>query len=175
MQEEEQASAIRSELLERLRSLEGAQSPGSLADLSYRRARESLERAIEEARTIRLNAMEDARATRERELSAMVESLRSLRQSAETQIESVLKAAEIEAERLKDRAQAEAREIVERANSEAATVRAEGAAVRGSAEARLREVERLEAEFNALLRQGADRLGMKSPAEGWWARLTGRK
>src|SRR3990170_3997249 len=120
MQEEEQASAIRSELLERLRSLEGAQSPGSLADLSYRRARESLERAIEEARTIRLNAMEDARATRQLELSAMAESL-------------------------KDRAEGEAREIVERAKSEAATVRAEGAAGRGSAEARLREVERLEA------------------------------
>src|SRR3972149_2344848 len=135
MQEEEQASPLRSELLERLRSLEGAQSPGSLADLSYRRARESLERAIEEARTIRLNAMEDARATREPELSGTG-----------------------------------AGEVVGRANSEAAPARAEAAAVRGSAEARLREVERLEAEFNALLRQVADRLGMKSPAEGWWAR-----
>ncbi len=173
MQEEEQA--IRSELLERLRALEGSQAPGSLGDLSYLRARESLERALEEARTVRLQAIEDARATREREFSSLMESLRSLRRSAETQIESVLRAAEIEAERLRDRAQSEATSIVERAETETAQVRAEAAAVRASAEERLREVKRLEGEFNQLLAKVADRLGVKNPAEGWWRRLTQRK
>src|SRR3972149_5029801 len=107
----------------------GAPPPGSLADISYRRAREALERALEEARAVRLQAVDDARATRERELASLMDSLRALRQSAESQIESVLMAAEIEAERIRAQARTDARSTVERATSEAAPARG-GAAAR---------------------------------------------
>ena len=66
MQNEEGSHTVRSDLLERLRALEGPQSSGSLAELAYRRAREALEHALNEAREVRLQAIEDARATRER-------------------------------------------------------------------------------------------------------------
>ncbi|HEY4684448.1 MAG TPA: hypothetical protein VII57_00235 [Dehalococcoidia bacterium] len=174
MQEEEQPGSIRSELLERLRAMEGAQSPGSLADISYRRAREALERALEEARAVRLQAVDDARATRERELASLMDSLRGLRQSAESQIESVLMAAEIEAERIRAQARTDARSTVERATSEAAQARAEAAALRASAEERVREVDQLKSEFDALLTKTANRLGIKSPSQGWWRRITRR-
>ena len=42
MQENEQSYTVRNELLERLRSLEGPQATGSVAELSYKRAREAL-------------------------------------------------------------------------------------------------------------------------------------
>mgnify|MGYP001455423940 CR=1 FL=1 len=77
--------------------MEGPQATGPLAELAYRRAREALERAMAEARAIRLQAITDARTTRERELAALMESMRSLRQSAVAQIEALLQAAEIEA------------------------------------------------------------------------------
>src|SRR5688500_4916682 len=99
---EEEPSSIRSELLDRLRAMEGPQSSDSLAELAYRRAREALERALDESRVVRLQAIEDARATRERELTALMESLRSLRQSAEAQIEALVRSAELEAARIRD-------------------------------------------------------------------------
>ena len=174
MQQEDQPHSIRSELLERLRALEGPQSSGSLAELAYRRAREALEKALEESRTIRLQAIDDAKATRERELTALMESMRALRQSAEAQIESLLRSAEIEAERLGDQSRAEAQAIIERASNEAAQVRAEAASARGGAEEQVREMERLEAEFNQLVKRIAERIGVKDqPAEGWWQRLRG--
>ena len=75
---EEESGAVRSELLERLRALESSQSESNLAELAYKRARDALERALEEARTIRLQALDDARLTRERELASLLESMRSL-------------------------------------------------------------------------------------------------
>lgn len=174
MQQEDQPSSVRNELLERLRALEGPQSSGTLAELAYRRAREALERALEEARVIRLQAIDNAKATRERELTALMESIRSLRQSAETQIESLLLAAEIESNRLRGQGKMDAQASLERATNEAALVRAEAAAVRASAEERAREVERIEAEFNQLAARIAERLGMTArPDGGWLRRLRG--
>ena len=175
MQQEDQPGSVRNELLERLRAMEGPQSTGTLAELAYRRAREALERALEEARTIRLQAIEDARDTRERELTALMESMRSLRQSAESQIETLLRTAELEASRMHDQARAEAQVVQERATQEAEAVRAEGAAVRASAEERAREIDRLEAEFNATVSKIAKQIGVEAPSGGWWRHLLGRK
>jgi len=62
--------------------------------------------------------------------------------------------------------------IVQKANDEAATLRAESAAIRAAAEERAREVERLEAEFNAVAADLAKRLGLKDqPTGGWLGRL----
>ncbi len=109
MQDETLFDSTRNELLERLKALEGPQASGSLAELAYRRAREALEKALDEARTIRLQAIEDARNHREREMTALADSLRNLRQSAETQIDALLREAEIEAERIRDTARDDAR------------------------------------------------------------------
>lgn len=175
MQEGPLPGSVRSELLERLRALDVSADTGSLAELAYRRAREALEKALEEARVIRLQAIADARATREREMTALLESLRNLRQSAETQIDHLLREAEIEAERTRGQAASEAQQVVEEAQAEASAMRAEAEAVKADVEARRAEIERLEADFNAAVEAMAQRLGMtEKPARGWWARLTGR-
>lgn len=173
MQEENATGFVREDLLERLRNLTESQSDATLAELAYRRAREALERALEEARSLRLAAIEDVRTTREREQASLLESLKALRQSTEAQIETLLRTAEIEADRLRSSAQHTASTTVEEANREAASIRAEAAAIRTAAEGRAQEVVRLEAEFNALLAQVGERLGMaEKPAAGWWARIT---
>ncbi len=111
MQKEEISDSVRSELLERLRAMESQQSTGPLSDLAYQRAREALERALEEAQSIRLQAIEDARSTREGELTALMQTMRSLRESAESQIGVSLRSAEIEVSR-----SAEARSIIDSAS-----------------------------------------------------------
>ena len=172
---EEEAGAVRSELLGRLRSLESSQPEANLAELAYKRARDALERALEEARSIRLQALDDARLTRERELASLLASMRSLRQSAESQIETLLRTAEIEAARLRDNAKNEAEMIVERATSEADQIRADAQAVRTANEERQKAIEGMEADLNRLLAKIATRLGIKDrPVEGWWSRITGR-
>ena len=170
MQDDKLLDSTRDELLERLRALDEPQASSSLAELAYRRAREALEKALEEARTIRLQAIDDARAARERELAALVESLKGLRQAAEAQIESLLREAELQAEALRDQAQSDARTILEAANRESATVRAEAAALRAGAEERAREVARLEADFDAQLEAIGKRLGMQKPKKGLFGR-----
>src|SRR5215207_7715061 len=115
MQEHDQPGNVRHELLERLRSMETPSSQGGLTELSYRRAKEALERALEEARNIRLQAIDDARQTREREASALMASLRQLRDEAEAQIDALLRTAEIEAERTRATAAAESQAILEKA------------------------------------------------------------
>ncbi len=172
-EEELPPNPVRNELLERLRALQGSQGSGSLADLAYTRAREALERALEEARTIRLQAIDDARNTRESELNSLMESMRSLRDSAERQIEALLTSAEIEAQRITDQSKIEAHQIIERATAEANESRTEAAAIRAAADTRLRDIERLEAEFNQLAAQIAARLGITDPpATGWWKKLS---
>jgi hypothetical protein len=170
MQDDKLLDSTRDELLERLRALDEPQASSSLAELAYRRAREALEKALEEARTIRLQAIDDARAAREREMAALVESLKGLRQAAEAQIESLLREAELQAEALRDQAQSDARTILEAANRESATVRAEAAALRAGAEERAREVARLEADFDAQLEAIGKRLGMQKPKKGLFGR-----
>ena len=175
MQQEDQPGSVRNELLERLRAMEGPQSSNTLAELAYRRAREALEHALEEARSIRLRAIEDARDTRERELTALMESMRTLRQSAESQIDTLLRTAELEASRMHDQARSDAQAVQESANREAEAARAEGAAIRTSAEERAREIDRLEAEFNAAIGKIVQQIGLETPSGGWWRHLLGRK
>jgi hypothetical protein len=171
-QEEQQPASIRNELLERLRALEGIQSSGSLADLAYARAREAMERAMEESRSIRLQAIEDARTTRERELTSLMDSMKTLRESAENQIADLLRSAEIEASRIADQSRIEGQKILQRANEEAARIRDEATAMRQAYEERLRDSERLEADFNRIAGQIAARLGISdAPAGGWWRKL----
>jgi hypothetical protein len=170
MQEHDQPGNVRHELLERLRALETPASQGGLTELSYRRAKEALERALEEARSIRLQAIEDARQTREREMRAMMESLQVLRQRAETEINQLLRTAEIEAERLTSNARNEAQETLDAAHREEATLWAEAQAIRASAEERAREVERLEREFNEAASALFERIGQEKPAGGWLKR-----
>lgn len=166
--QEEPAPTTRSELLERLRNLDALQSQGTLAELAYRRAREALEKALEEAAKIRLEALEDARATREREMSLLMESLRALRLSAEAQIQSVLTSAEVEAQQVRERAQLEAERRIEDARRQAEAIIAEAAAVRESADKRAREIEELEAEFNQMIERFITRIGIsEKPDEGW--------
>ena len=171
---EDEPSSLRSELLERLRSLESSQSQTGLSDLAYRRAREALERALEEARNIRLQAIEDVRQAREHELNALMEQLRSLRQSAETQIDTLLRTAELESQRMREQARTEAQQIMERATDEAARTRADAQAIRAAADERMREIQRIESEFNDVLAEVAERLGMdEKPSEGWLKRIFG--
>jgi hypothetical protein len=170
MQEHDQPGTVRHELLERLRAMEAPSSQGGLTELSYRRAKEALERALEEARAIRLQAIEDARQTRERELRAMMESLQVLRHQAETQIDALLRTAELEAERLTSNARAEAQETLDAAHREEATLRAESQAIRAAAEERVREVERLEREFDEATTALFARIGQDKPEGGWFKR-----
>jgi hypothetical protein len=170
MQDDSLFDSTRNELLERLKALEGPQASGSLAELAYRRAREALEKALDEARTIRLQAIDDARNHRERELAALTESLRNLRESAERQIDALLREAELEAERIRDQAREEAREAVEKANIAAEATPAEAAAIRAAADERAREVERIEADFDEQLERIGKRLGMQKPKKGLFRR-----
>jgi hypothetical protein len=174
MQEEQPPESIRNELLERLKSLELPQESGGLTELASRRAREALERALYEAGAIRLQAIGDARATRERELSGLMDSLRALRQSAEVQVQAVTYRAELEAEGIRSQAAEAARGTIEQANAEAAQIRAEAHAMRVAAEERAGEVQRLEVEFDRLVEVFAQRVGVKEkPRRGWWRFLTG--
>jgi hypothetical protein len=176
MQEESIPGSVRHDLLDRLKALDMPIGSGSVGDLAYRRARDALEKALEEARTIRLQAIEDARATREREMIALVESLRALRLSTETEIALLLKEAEVEAERIRSRAAEESRAVVEQANEEAETTREESRAIRAAAEAKRREIEQLEADFNRVTASLAERMGVtEKPEQGWLLRLTGRR
>jgi len=169
---EEQEAPSRGELLDRLKDLDPLKSQGPLAELAYRRAREALERALEEAAKVRLEALEDARATRERELTLLMESLKALRQSAETQIHNIVAAAEVEANQTRERARAEAERRLEAVRQEAEEISAEAGAIRHAAETRAREVKALEAEFDDLVGRLAERLGITDkPAEGWLVRL----
>ncbi len=176
MQKEELSESIRSELLDRLRAMEGQQSSGILSDLAYERAKEALERALEEAQTIRLQAIEDARSTREGELTALMETMRSLHESAESQIEVLLRSAEIEASQVNDLAKTEAESILERASADAAQIQANAAAIRESAEERVHEIERQEAEFNQVISKLVKRIGISDkPRRGWFGKAGGKK
>ncbi|HLF79897.1 MAG TPA: hypothetical protein VJB57_20655 [Dehalococcoidia bacterium] len=159
---EAEPQAVRTELIERLRALEGPQS--DQAEVVYKRALE----ALEEARIIRQQAIEDARLTRERELAALLESMRALRQAADSQVETVMRKAEIEAERVRDQAGIDARTTLDRARVEANGIQEEARAIRAAAERRAQEVDRLESEFNRLLTDVVERLGLtgKQP-KGW--------
>ena len=170
MQDESLFDTTRNELLERLKALEGPQASSSLAELAYRRARESLEKALDEARNIRLQAIEDARNHREREMVALGESLTNLRESAERQIETLIREAELEAERIRDEARDDARRVVERATVETAAMRTEANAIRASAEERAREVEEIEVDFDEQLERIGRRLGMRKPRKGLFGR-----
>jgi hypothetical protein len=175
---EEQPSAeqLRDDLMERLQALQGPQAAGALGELAYRRSREALEKAIEEARLIRLQALEDAKRVRESELAALGEALRLMRESAESQVQAVLASAELEAQRLRDQARAEAESALAEARSQAAAMRAEAQAALAAAEARRQETEALEAELEGALRRMADRIGLKeSPPAGWLRRRFGRR
>jgi len=173
--QEHEPGTIRNDLLERLRNLEGPATPGSLAELSYRRAREALEKALEEARNIRLQALEDARLTRERESTALMEQLRKLRDEAQAQIDGLLRTAEIEAEGIKAKAESEAEALLESAKEEAAAVKTEAQALRTAADERAKEVERIESEFNSTLGDIAVRLGIQEKPSRGWLRGGGRK
>jgi hypothetical protein len=173
-QSEHESEPVRSELLERLRNLDAVQSQGTLSELAYRRAREALEKALEEAGKIRLQALEDARSTRERELALTMESLKAMRESAETQVQAILQQAELEATQVRERARLDAESHYESVKREAEDIAAEAAAVRQAAEARSREVDKIEADFNALVARFNERLGVtEKPADGWWRKLFG--
>jgi hypothetical protein len=179
MQDNPAAGSVRSDLLERLKALDPNTASDSLAELAYRRAREALEKALEEARAIRLQAVADARATREREMTALLASMRNLRVAADAQAQQVLREAELHAERSRDETAAESRTLIEQANTEAAAIRNEARAIhedalaiRAAAEAKQAEVEALEANFNHAVEAIARRLGItETPPHGWWAHL----
>ena len=175
MQEGQDPHSVREELLERLRRLETPQPSAGLAELAYRRAREALEQALEESRRIRIEAIETSRLTSERETAALMETLRTQRHAAETQVQAMLQAAGLEAEQRRQEAEHEAHRIAESAAAEAANVRQEALTLRSSLEERRREIERLEADFNALLEEIARRLGVvEKPKGGWFSRLLRR-
>ncbi len=162
----------RNDLNERLRSLEPLQAQGTLAELAYRRAREALEKALEDASRIRLQALEDAKTTREREMGQLMQSLKALRESAETQVEAILHTANIEAGQARERGRLESDRLLEDARHEAADIAAEAAALRQAAEARSREVDQLEASFNQLIARLNERLGLsEKPPEGFFRKL----
>ena len=180
MQDDPAASPVRSDLLERLKALDTDTMSGSLADIAYRRAREALEKALDEARAIRLQASIDARTTREREMTALLASMRNLRLAADAQVQQILREAEIQAASSRSKAEADSRAIVEQANAEAASILDEARAVHkdahtlhAAADARQAEIEGTEANFNRAVEAIAQRLRITEvPPEGWWARLT---
>ena len=156
--------------------MESQESSGGIADLAYQRAREALERALAEAQATRFQAIEDARSTRESELTALMETMRALRQSAESQISASFRAAELDTTRIHDQAKAEAESILERASNEASEIKIEAAGIRANAEERLREIERLEAEFDLVVSNLAKRIGITDkPSGGWWRRIGSKK
>jgi hypothetical protein len=180
MQDTGDPGSVRADLLERLRALDTEHGAGSLAELAYRRAREALEKALEEARTIRLQAIDDARRTREQESASLHEALLAQRQAAEAEIDALLRQAEIEAERIRSQAHQDADAITEAAETEATQVLASAArtldearTLRADAEQRRAETQRLEAGFNATVAQIAERLGVnEKPPQGWFRRIT---
>jgi len=98
--------------------------------------------------------------------------MRSLREAAEAQIIGLLQKAEIEAARITDQSRAEGQQIVQRAVEEAIRSREEATAIRQAADERLKEIERLEADFNRFANEIASRLDIKdTPSGGWWKRL----
>jgi vacuolar-type H+-ATPase subunit H len=169
MQDDPSSDSTRNDLLERLKALE-SQASDSLAELAYHRAREALEKALDDSRAIRLQAIDDARNQRERELVALTASLNNLRHSAETQINELLDEARLEAESIRDDARREARNYIEDATTEAATLRTEAATLRAAAEERIREIEEIEADFDEQLERIAKRLGMRKPGRGLFRR-----
>jgi DNA repair exonuclease SbcCD ATPase subunit len=179
MQDADPQPSVRADLLDRLKALDIDQGRGSLAELAYRRAREALEKALEEARAIRLQALDDARRAREEEAAALAGALESQRRAAEAEIEALLRRAEIEAEHIRGEATRDARQIIEAAETDAQQVLASAAhtleesrALRDAAEQRRREIERLEEEFNEVATEIAERLGIdERPSRGWWRRL----
>ena len=159
-----------------------APSTESLTELAYRRAREALESALEEARKVRLDALDAARRHREAEAGAMKEALERRRQDGEAEAAGLVRRAEVEAERILAEAQQDARAIVRDAKAEAQRelleadrTLVEARALRIAADERQREVERLEAEFNATVSGIAERLGItETPERGWLRRLRRR-
>jgi hypothetical protein len=94
--------------------------------------------------------------------------------SAEAQIDALLQSAELEAARLRDQSRSQAQATLDLAQNEAAQVRAEATALRAAAEERMREVQRIEAEFNEALGRLVERIGAGDrPPEGWLRRITG--
>jgi chromosome segregation ATPase len=169
---EHEGEQVRRDLREQLKDLEAVQSQGTLAELAYRRSRDALERALEEAGKIRLHALEDARGTREREIASLMESLKALRESAEAQAQSVLAQAEIEATQMRDRARIDGDAYLDNARREAQEIAAEAGAMRHAAEDRVREVEKLEADFNEQVSRMTERLGIvEKPPQGWFGKL----
>ena len=179
MQDDPAAGPVRSDLLERLKALDTHSMSDSLAELAYGRAREALERALEEARAVRHQAVEDARATREREMTALLASMRNLRLAADAQVQEILREAEVQAQRSLSEAAAESRAIIEQANTEAASIRDEARTIqedalniRAAAEAKQAEVAAIEADFNVAVAAIAHRLGITDmPSKSWWTRL----
>ena len=152
----------------------------SLTELAYRRAKEALESALDEARKIRLAALADARRTSEAEGLAMVEARERQRQAGETEATALVRQAELDAERIRGEAEQDARQIVREAKKEAqrellvaeATL-VEARALRVAADERQREIERLETELNGSLSKIAERLGItEKPDRGWLRRIT---
>jgi hypothetical protein len=180
MQDTGDPGSVRADLLERLRALDTEHGAGGLAELAYRRAREALEKALEEARTIRLQAIDDARRTREQETAALHEALLAQRHAAEAEIDALLRRAENEAERIRSQARQDTDAITETAEVEATQVLASAArtldearALRADADQRQAAIQRLEADFNATVAQIADRLGVtENPSRGWLRRIT---
>ena len=100
-----------------------------------------------------------------------MESLKALRESAEAQVKSVLAQAEIEATQMRDRARIDADAYLDNARREAQEIAAEAGAMRHAAEDRVREVEKLEADFNEQVSRMTERLGIvEKPAQGWFGR-----
>jgi hypothetical protein len=103
-----------------------------------------------------------------------MDTMRTLRESAEVQITDLLRSAEIEASRISDQSRIEAQRILDTAAEEAVRSREEASAMRRAADERLKDVDRLEAEFNQIASQIAARLGItEAPSSGWWKKLGG--
>ena len=69
-----------------------------------------------------------------------------------------------------DQAKSESQAIIARATEEAMQVRAELATLRTTADERMRDIDRLDADFNRVLADTIKRLGLEQPASGWWKR-----
>lgn len=105
-----------------------------------------------------------------------METMRSLRESADSQIEALLRSPEIEASRVTDAAKTEAESLIERAIADSAQIKTEAAAVHDSAEERVHEIELLEAEFNHVIAKLAKRLGISDKTgRGWFWKADGKK
>lgn len=176
MREDETPGGVKRDLIDQLTAIDPGAPNGSLTELAYRRARETLEQAFLEARNIRLQALDEVRNSREREMTALAESLRNLRLSAEQQISALLQEAETRAESIVEKARRQGRDIVAQATQESERIRAEAADLRNGAERQQQETKALEEGFDSLLQRIADRLHMQEkPDGGWLRRLTHRE